>query len=117
MTVLEADKPEEEKTVIDKCITTPRPFLSTSYKRPYPEKLVARLAKALTKQTKRSLEWLKKKATKKDQEEKTKLAMASVETAEELQYNPDRVVEFLSTLPKEHLMKISEELVKGGKEM
>ena len=70
----------------------------------------------LERNTKHSIEWFKKKTTKKDKEETTRLAMASVETTEKPQYNPDRVVEFLSTLPKEHLVKISEELAKGGKE-
>ena len=77
---------------------------------------MAKFAKAITKQTKCSIEWLKRKATKKDKEETTRLAMASIETTEKPQYNPDRVVEFLSTLPKECLAKISEELIKGGKE-
>ena len=94
----------------------PQPFLSTPYKQPYPEKPVAKLAKAITNQTKHSLEWLKKKAVKKDKEEPTRVAMASIETTKGPQYDSDRVVEFLSTLPKECLAKISEELAKGGKE-
>ena len=54
LTILEEDKPE----VPVKRTTTDRPMKNSVYPRPYPELPMAKIAKAVVKQTKRSLAWL-----------------------------------------------------------